>query len=63
MVNLYSLRNVRASLLEELKGVDNSFNSKMHEEKFLVVLREACKSKRIDLLLLTMWKKCTYPGN
>ena len=57
-----SLRNVRASLLEELK-VDNSFDSKMHEEKLLVVLREACKSKRIGSLLLTMWKKRTYPGN
>ena len=58
-----SLRNVRASLLEELKEIDNSFDSKMHEEKLLVVLREACKSKRIGSLLLTMWKKRTYPGN
>ena len=44
------------NLLEELKEVDNSFDSKMHEEKLLVVLREACKSKRIGSLLLTMWK-------
>ena len=28
-----SLRNVRTSLLEELKEIDNSFDSKMHEEK------------------------------
>ena len=42
-----SLRNVRANLLEELKEIDNSFDSKMHEEKLLVVLREACKVKEL----------------
>ena len=41
-----SLRNVRASLLEELKEVDNSFDSNMHEEKLLVTLREACELVR-----------------